>query len=221
MILLPFCCGPVYAFLCCRVSDFDAVFIRQLIGKTISLISLSCSPYPVLAWKLATGGPGLFGSIERVSDYSALNKGFADNAFISGDTPLKSGKHAWRVTVDGLGPDGGDSILGIIQADKALPRDSYNDVTFFGIDTVQSNRRRAAGRFSQGSGLGEIRSGDKLDFLLDIEKRTFTVITLKDGKSCVFNVPDLQPGWVPHFHLYRSRNQVSIELIPPEQAGNQ
>ena len=172
-----------------------------------------------IRWELATGGTGLSGCVRRISDYSARNAGPANEAFISGDTPLKSGIHAWRVKVDGLGSEGSDSVLGIVQAGRSLSSDSYEDLTLYAVDTLKQGYRRTAGKHTQDSGLGTIRNGDKVDFVLDIDNRTLTAITLNDGKRCVFNLPEIPSGWVPHFHLYTVGNQVSIELISPEEAG--
>ena len=177
----------------------------------------------VLRWKLVTGGSGLFGKIDRLGDYSARNKmtsGTA-NAFICGDTPLKSGVHAWRVTVNGLDNNGGSIVLGIVQAGKNLSDESYNDYTLFAIETVGTGLRRLGGIRTSDSGFAEFRSGDKLDFVLDVDHCVLTVITLKDGRRCSFNLPIPFFGWLPHFHLYYSGNEVSIELITPARAGKQ
>lgn len=201
---------------------------------SVRLLPIHFFPPPIsftlsagLKWKLATGAPGINGAIERISDTSARHSGpkYQRNAFIQGDTPLSSGRHAWRVRVEGLGDYGGEVALGIVQAGREV-RKHASSPCFHGIETYGVGRRwgpRSGGplevaRYTMDSGLGEIRSGDTVDLPLDMDKRSLTAITLKDGKRCVWRgLPDM--AWVPHFYLCNANNAISVEVIDPEQAG--
>lgn len=182
------------------------------------LIDMIADYNELLHWKLGFARPFHHGAIKRVADLSALHTGPYDSyAHTTGDTPLSSDVHAWRVTVEGLLDNGTSAYFGVTLAQE--PRTfSHTRPSFHGVQTLHRGLRFCAGKSSLDSGLGEIRSGDTLDFLLDVDAAILTVITMKDGKRCVFELPR-NMAWLPHFVLCRAGNSISVEVLPPHEAG--
>lgn len=76
-----------------------------------------------VAWKLDVDYPGLCGPIERLSEPQthcwAVTIG-TTASFISGDTSLESGVHAWRVQLQGLEAGPVFYGVGVIKAGEAV-----------------------------------------------------------------------------------------------------
>lgn len=173
-----------------------------------------------LPWKLATAEPAVYGPVERLSDVSARHtEPNARDAFIQGDTPLSVGRHAWRARLSGSDTDQ-NQLFGVIEAGKALAASSYTDPSFYGIYSRSGGGGRwTAGMGSVGDGVGDLRSGDTLDLLLDIDRATFSIVALKDGKRADFEGLPAGKAWVPYFWMYDAGHAFTVEVIDPEQFG--
>lgn len=178
----------------------------------------------VLTWKLASFPPGLWGSMERVSDMVVVKGKGYDPAYISGDTPLYAGRHAWRVTLRDLHYAGFDASFGIIDmrsvTDCMLRPLRYPPASFYGIDTSGRSYLIAGGRPLGDSTLGALKKGDAVDFLLDVEMRTLTIYALRQGTRAVIAWLPQDIEWLPHFASLIPGNSVEMRVLLPEQAGS-
>lgn len=150
---------------------------------------------------------------------------------VVGDTPLSSGVHAWRVTLEQILEDaeawrGDDVYLGVMQAGGRADEDGYEATDtvypFYGMFAEGSVRFVGTGMNDGeegGGGLDALRPGDSVDFVLDVEGRTLTAVTPRTGKHCV--ISDLPAGqaWTPYFSISDPHMLFSCQAIRPEWAG--
>lgn len=149
--------------------------------------------------------------------------------FIQGDTPLSSGRHAWRVRVDGFDERVGEIFIGIHRPwrpeeikEGSAWENLHFDWTFTGFEGWTLWRFKAGDpdRPNRIKLFSKMRSGDMYDCVLDLEKREFTVFSLRDKKSASWSdLAEVPEGYVPHFILYHDGDAVTVEIIEPEEAG--
>lgn len=177
-------------------------------------------------WGLATTYPGVFGDIEIVSAHGIicfLHSAPYLEGQVQGDTPLSAGLHAWRVKAGGLGLG---VALGVVwwqpEKEGAPPLDwPLDDPALYGVVCVGQGActRLTAGEQSKDSGLWDIYPGHTADLLLDCDKGSLTVITLRDGRRCTVALP-LNTAWLPYFWIScRGGGPFFVDLLEPEQAG--
>lgn len=179
----------------------------------------------VLRWKFATRKPGLEGDIELLSDLSAwhvrpqLSMRRPVFAYVSGDTPLCSGRHAWRVELDGFHPGRGRTdwlAVGIVARLNGEGSHSYQDETFYGLgNAFEDGAKWTAGQMTRKIPFDRFRNGDTVEFLLDVGRGLLVAVKYP---AAVVIWTDLPAGpWLPHFHLGHYGARVAVQILDPDR----
>lgn len=189
-------------------------FLPSTLLRRAEPAAATAAPAPiVVGWRLTTDPTRMFGAVERTSGTSARHNPQTISAHITGDTPLRAGRHAWRVRSE----EGRLwSYVGIIQAGKQnLDENCIFDKTFYAVSTGgRPDLYFAAGELKHGGTLApSVLPGECVDLILDVDRGTLCATTPSNGGSLLISDLPLETAWVPVFVLPFSNHGFSVEVL--------